>query len=104
MIGNRDIFLDRTNVNKFSIQLNHCGIQECAPGYTNSFQSNPYHLIHFVLEGNGFLELDHKLINVHAGQAFYIPAGVPAKYYASLSDPWKYGWIRQSLPHPAVSG
>lgn len=93
MIGNRDIFLDRTNVNKFSIQLNHCGIQECAPGYTNSFQSNPYHLIHFVLEGNGFLELDHKLINVHAGQAFYIPAGVPAKYYASLSDPWKYGWI-----------
>lgn len=93
MIGNRDIFLDRTNVSRFSLQLNHCGIQECAPGYTYSFHANPYHLIHFVLEGNGFLELNHRLANVQAGQAFYIPAGVSAKYYASLTDPWKYGWV-----------
>ncbi len=93
MIGNRDIFLDRTDVSKFSFQLNHCGIQDCTPGYSYHIDSRPYHLIHFVLEGNGFFESGHRLIHIHAGQAFYIPAGVTARYYASLTDPWKYGWI-----------
>ena len=49
MIGNRDIFLDRTDVSRFSLQLNHCGIQECAPGYSYHIDSRPYHLIHFIL-------------------------------------------------------
>lgn len=93
MIGNRDICLDRTKVNTFSLQLNHCGIQECTPGYSYQFDTHPYHLIHFVLSGNGFLELNHKLMNVRAGQAFYVPPGIPARYYASLKTPWKYGWI-----------
>ena len=93
MIGNRDIFLDRTDVSKFSLQLNHCGIQECAPGYSYHIDSRPYHLIHFILSGNGFFETGHKLFNPHAGQAFYIPAGVSAKYHASLTDPWTYGWV-----------
>ncbi len=93
MIGNKNIFLDRTDVNKFSFQLNHCGIQECTPGYTYGFRSEAYHLIHFVLEGNGYLEWNHRLMNVQAGQAFYIPSGASARYYASLTDPWKYGWI-----------
>lgn len=93
MIGNRDIFLDRTDVSRFSLQLNHCGIQECAPGYSYHIDSRPYHLIHFILGGNGFFETGHKLSNLHAGQAFYIPAGVSARYYASLTDPWTYGWV-----------
>lgn len=93
MIGNRDIFLDRTDITKYFLQLNHCGLQECDAGYSYSFDTHPYHLIHFVLSGNGFLELNHELFNIHAGQAFYIPSGMSAKYYASLTDPWKYGWI-----------
>lgn len=76
MIGNRDIYLDRTKVNTFSLQLNHCGVQECTPGYSYSFDANSYHLIHFVLGGSGFLEINHRLINIHAGQAFYIPPGL----------------------------
>ena len=93
MIGNRDIYLDRTKVNTFSLQLNHCGIQECTPGYSYGFEANPYHLIHFLLNGGGFLEINHRLINIHAGQAFYIPPGTPARYCASLETPWTYGWI-----------
>ncbi|MEZ3486878.1 MAG: AraC family transcriptional regulator [Lachnospiraceae bacterium] len=93
MIGNRDIFLDRTDVSKFSLQLNHCGMQECIPGFSYQIDSRPYHLIHFILAGNGFFETGHKLLSLHAGQAFYIPAGVSARYYASLTDPWTYGWV-----------
>ena len=93
MIGNRDLFLDRSKADHYSFQLNHCGIQACTPGYSFRFDANPYHLIHFVLEGSGFLEADQKLVHIHAGQAFYISTGTAANYYASLTAPWKYGWI-----------
>lgn len=93
MLGNRDLFLDRTQLKNLYFQLNHCGIQECEPGYAYGFPMEPYHLIHFVLEGEGYLELHKKLFHVKAGQAFYIPSGTPAQYHASTVSPWKYGWI-----------
>lgn len=93
MIGNRDIFLDRINLNNLSFHLNHCGMQECEAGYEYGFSMKPYHLIHFILEGEGYLEQDKKISHIKAGQAFYIPAGSPAKYHASSVNPWKYGWI-----------
>ena len=93
MIGNRDIFLDRINLNNLSFHLNHCGMQECEAGYEYGFPMKPYHLIHFVLEGEGYLEQDKKISHIKAGQTFYIPAGSPAKYHASSVNPWRYGWI-----------
>ena len=92
MIGNRDIYLDRTKVNTFSLQLNHCGVQECTPGYSYSFDANSYHLIHFVLGGSGFLEINHRLINIHAGQAFYIPPGKILCVIGNAMD-IRVGWI-----------
>lgn len=57
MTGNRDLFLDRTRLSSFSLQLNHCGIQQGAPEYGYGFQMRLYHLIHFVLEGTGSLKI-----------------------------------------------
>ena len=93
MIGNKDIFLDRINLNRLSFHLNHCGMQECEAGYEYGFTMKPYHLIHFVLEGEGYLEQHKKISHIKAGQAFYIPAGSPARYQASSVHPWRYGWI-----------
>lgn len=93
MIGNRDVFLDRTNLGSLTFQLNHCGMQQCEPGYKYGFSMKPYHLLHFVLEGDGYLEQNKKIIHIQAGQAFYIPSGTPAQYHASSVNPWKYGWI-----------
>lgn len=93
MIGNRDVFLDRSNIGLFALHLNHCGIQKCTRGYTWGFRMRPYHLIHFVLEGSGTLEINRQLLKIHAGQAFFIPAGTAARYKASLENPWKYSWI-----------
>ncbi|NCC42983.1 MAG: AraC family transcriptional regulator [Clostridia bacterium] len=93
MVGNRDIFLDRSKMDWFSLHLNHCGIQECARGYSWGFHMRPYHLIHFVLKGSGSLEINNQVMKIHAGQAFFIPAGTAGMYHASLDDPWKYCWI-----------
>lgn len=93
MIGNRDLIIHKTLDVPLSIQFNHCGIQECSPGYRYGFSMRPYQLIHFVLEGSGTLILKNTFHTIHAGQAFYIPAGSSGYYYASMDNPWKYAWL-----------
>ena len=91
--GGEDIFLDRAKRELSVMQMNHCGIQECEKGHMWQFQARPYHLLHFVLHGEGSLKISGRMLNVHAGQAFFIPAGMKGKYIASLQNPWKYAWI-----------
>lgn len=93
MLGSKDIFLDRAKRELSVMQMNHCGIQECEKGHMWQFQARPYHLLHFVLQGEGSLKISGRMLNVHAGQAFFIPAGIEGKYIASLQNPWKYAWI-----------
>lgn len=93
MLGSKDIFLDRAKRELSVMQMNHCGIQECEKGHMWQFQARPYHLLHFVLHGEGSLKISGRMLNVHAGQAFFIPAGMEGKYIASLQNPWKYAWI-----------
>ena len=93
MVGNRDIFLDRTMLGSYTLQLNHCGIQKCVPGYTWGFAMRPYHLIHFVWDGKGTLYTNKKTYNLRKGQAFYIPVGASGSYQADPVDPWLYSWI-----------
>ena len=83
MLGSKDIFLDRAKRELSVMQMNHCGIQECEKGHMWQFQARPYHLLHFVLHGEGSLKISGRMLNVHAGQAFFIPAGIEGKYIAS---------------------
>ncbi|MDE7311594.1 MAG: AraC family transcriptional regulator [Eubacterium sp.] len=93
MIGNRDLILDRTKPEYFTFHLNHCGLSACNAGYTYGFQMRPYHLLHVIFKGTGTLWTGNQEYQLHAGQAFYIPAGSRGKYQASPENPWKYGWI-----------
>ena len=93
MLGSKDAFLDRTKLELSAMQMHHCGIQECEKGYMWQFHARPYHLLHFVLEGEGTLITAKEILKVHSGQAFFIPAGTNGKYIASLKNPWKYAWI-----------
>ena len=68
------------------------GESQCVPGSIN----NPVRrtmLLHYVLSGKGQLYLNGKTYQVHAGQAFIIPADSDARYIADACDPWVYRWI-----------
>lgn len=93
MLGSKDIFLDRAKRELSVMQMNHCGIQECEKGHMWQFRARPYHLLQFVLKGEGTLKTSEGVVKVHAGQAFFIPAGAEGKYTASIQNPWKYAWI-----------
>lgn len=92
MLGNRDLTIYQTNMQHCALQLNHCGIQECDPDFSNGFSFRSYQLIHYVFRGSGTVEINGKKYPVHANQAFYIPAGASTTYRTTPDDPWFYAW------------
>lgn len=69
------------------------GYQKCEPGYSYGPIIRDKHILHYVLSGEGHLELDKKIYPVQEKQAFFIPAGSPGFYQASHGCPWHYIWI-----------
>lgn len=72
--------------------VNNFGFEQCSKGYQYGPRVCPYHLIHFVLSGEGELHIAGQELTVRAGDAFLIPAEKIAWYRASATDPWKYAW------------
>ena len=52
-----------------------------------------YYVIHFIVDGKGFYEINDKVHTVKKNQLFLIPPNVSTKYYADSRNPWKYFWI-----------
>lgn len=63
------------------------------PEYRYGPAIRAYDLIHVILRGRGTLLLDQTEYNIQAGQAFFIPKGITADYFADAYDPWEYVWI-----------
>ena len=53
----------------------------------------PYYLIHFVVNGSGYIERAGEQTYVSKGQAFIICPEESTLYYASENEPWEYYWI-----------
>ena len=89
------IELSRTLKSKKSsdISVHNIGFEDCSPGYHYGPRICPYHIIHFVTKGRGVLSIHQERQEVHAGEAFFIPAEQVASYEASKEDPWTYSWI-----------
>lgn len=52
-----------------------------------------YYIMHFVIEGKGYYEIDGKKFTVEKNHVFLIPPKKTTTYYADKDTPWKYFWI-----------
>lgn len=84
-------FLDFDNYNDFYIY--EIGTYKCTPCYGYGPSIRPRDIIHFVISGKGKLYLNDNCYEIHAGQAFLIPAHVKSYYEADADEPWHYMWI-----------
>ena len=76
-----------------ALHVMECGYENCYSGKVCSPASRDHHLLHFVESGKGTLEINGKNYNISAGQGFYIPTGMLAKYIADKENPWSYCWL-----------
>lgn len=75
------------------ISFNQCGIEYCSPGHFYGPRVRWHCIVHFVLEGQGKLIVNQQKYEVHAGEAFLIPANAEGYYAADYDNPWKYFWL-----------
>lgn len=75
------------------ISFNQCGIEDCSPGHFYGPRIRYHCIIHFVTEGKGKVIINEKKFEVHAGEAFLIPANAQGYYIADRQEPWKYFWL-----------
>lgn len=69
------------------------GYQECLPGHTFGPAVREHYLLHYVFSGNGYFVQGGVTYSLAAGDLFVIHPGEITTYYASQSDPWRYGWL-----------
>jgi AraC-like DNA-binding protein len=77
----------------FDLNLDECGIHQCT--YLNKYSyvvENAY-MIHYVMQGIGYLQVENQRFKLEKGDAFIVKKGMKISYYPDKNDPWKYCWI-----------
>lgn len=69
------------------------GWEACAPGHQFGPAVRHYHLLHYVLEGEGTFLKGGATYRVEAGDLFVIRPEEVTTYRASTARPWQYVWL-----------
>ena len=69
------------------------GWEACAPGHQFGPAVRHYHLLHYVLEGEGTFLKGGATYRVEAGDLFVIRPEEVTTYRASAARPWQYVWL-----------
>ena len=69
------------------------GWEACAPGHQFGPAVRHYHLLHYVLEGEGTFLKGGATYRVDAGDLFVIRPEEVTTYRASAARPWQYVWL-----------
>lgn len=78
---------------KDTIQLTNYDKQYCKDLHSWGPGTRICYIIHYVIRGGGYLEYDHRLYHITAGESFLICPYVMVHYYPDPEDPWEYTWI-----------
>lgn len=58
-----------------------------------NFRTQNFYTIHFVLSGEGTLDINNSSYKVSKGEMFFIPPNSPMRYYPNDNNPWEYVWF-----------
>lgn len=70
-----------------------CGREKCFPYHKFGPIERHYYILHYVVNGSGFLKTRGKNYKISANECFLIKPGIEAEYGADPSDPWEYYWV-----------
>lgn len=69
------------------------GRESCSPGWGYGPRVRAYHVIHFVLDGEGTFQINEHTYHISKGDVFVCPAGRVTYYEADKEHPWTYIWV-----------
>ena len=72
----------------------NCGYENCKENFCCNAHIRDYFLLHYVVDGTGFYEVEGNRFQVSRGEVFVIYPGEIVKYYAPFPDKkWTFAWI-----------
>lgn len=79
----------------YTMDLNvyHCGIEACHPGHSFGPAVRDHYLIHYILDGKGFFQVNKQRFFLQKGQGFLIYPEIVTYYEADCDEPWHYAWV-----------
>lgn len=73
-------YLEPLNKQSLDLFLCYCGIEACQPGYSFGPSVRSHYLIHYILEGEGFYEVNGRRHHLKKHQGFLIIRKRPPIY------------------------
>lgn len=81
---------DKTMV---SLSVYNVGLQKCESGYQWGPGIRDHFLIHHIVSGNGYFEVDGQTYFLSAGDSFLVYPYTQVTYRADTANPWEYYWV-----------
>ncbi|AIQ28196.1 AraC family transcriptional regulator [Paenibacillus sp. FSL P4-0081] len=75
------------------LHLTQFGNEDCLPGHFFGPAVRSHYLLHYVLDGEGFYEVDGTRYELRRGQGFLIYPDIITYYQAGTANPWSYCWF-----------
>jgi AraC-like DNA-binding protein len=75
------------------IDLCFCGYEDCVPEFTCGPYIRDSYLIHYILKGEGYYEVNGNKYEVKEGSIFTIFPGSVTFYATYPEDPWSFCWF-----------
>lgn len=75
------------------LYLSYCGIQHCPSDHSYGPTTRDEYLLHFIIGGKGFFQINGVEYSLSQNQVFLIPPHIQTYYYADPSYPYYYAWV-----------
>lgn len=88
-----DVVLQVSNLNFQDLYLCFCGHSQCEPLHSFGPAVRPNYIIHYVLSGKGYYNVNDIKYTLTTNYGFLIEPNTQIFYQADIKNPWTYLWI-----------
>lgn len=76
-----------------SLSVYNVGLQKCESGHLWGPGVRDHFLIHHIVSGKGYYEVNGNTYELSAGDSFLVYPYTEISYYADKDEPWEYYWV-----------
>ena len=100
LFENHNLYFRFVDTQKIAdVSLMAVGFEKCTSKKAPISGKRNLFVLHYIRSGEGYFEINKKVIKVKGKTLFLIPPDVPVSYYPKTKNPWQYLWIECTGPH-----
>ena len=78
---------------QYNFSIYQIGYEKCKPHHKFGPIIRDFYILHFIVSGSGYLNVDGKTEVVESGDLFLVPVNKRIEYCANKNNPYEYYWV-----------